>query len=988
MNIASMLNLSTGPGPHEQVSKNVSQPLAIRGSLTAPSSLPTPSPECTPAKQASGIVDNRVRTPWDAGGYSLPRDAAPQFSRPSFPVRSASEYMESTPMYGTPAAGGHSRHTSVASIESPTAMAAPSIPAPFSNPRPARRMHSTSDVQQDAWMRRSSYCDTRPPLESRRSVPQSLFPLVSEWSNAPMAISSMNLRLLKLSSVWTEHSAGLPAGISNSPRHRVSDSRGSFSSFCSSTFSGGHSRFSSMSTVSSHHVSSVAAEMPMLESRLEQLPKLTPTPEYVERRDPSPRLPPLPQHGAVATFAMPQGSPSDPTLDARAIIKRKRSRLSVDQSHSALRSSFQHPLDRIHKRTISAPNPPQISSATFAHVPSYLPPITPETFESVSPLPHTMPRGRRNASRGRRASRAEVSPAANPGLRPAEPMGEKLTNTDASPAPQPQVQPPPPLSPSNFQPRLLNMCGRFGLSAGTPLRGGDICMQVENCNTGSVPRKVISHIFGRNKVCTRRIPERAWVCMCRKHYQRIRYRKGPEFSMTQIDLVYEQIARMIFWSQGLERSGGANVEGIYIRSWTFSIRKRELRRLVEMNGSDPLPRWIIHSLGEGKTHGDILDIVERLHSDIQEGTLRDVPPVEFLPEVVDAYTLRATHSPNLAYRDGSDDTEMPDMSRSGQGDEGESPFSKDTSPLEPVEEERGDYRSPRNGSSSPGASLDSDGTERVPTSLGYHQRQQSDSAVYAPQSHVAYAQSDDRRNSHPEHDSQNPHAPPFYGLDVDDKIQKTQISVTGGPRGPAFKPSNPQGPFPSAHLRAVNSFYQGSDPGSATTTVQYSAANYLYNSQAQMAHHENSFGQHELKPGFSNVFASAQPPRGQPPYHDLITPTPSQVTGPPHSFAPVQPDQFQAALPPRTRIYEGSWRGVQSDTSGCHTPVTNEPYSVSFAYGNATTCTTSSTGIEGFLRGHIGPDPSRPTKPATPETLVSRENSAGLGNGHCNQGDS
>lgn len=78
----------------------------------------------------------------------------------------------------------------------------------------------------------------------------------------------------------------------------------------------------------------------MLESKLEQLPKLTPTPEYVERREPSPRLPPLPQHGAVSTFVagFPQGGPHDSALEARA-IKRRRSRLSVDQRYVTVFSS-------------------------------------------------------------------------------------------------------------------------------------------------------------------------------------------------------------------------------------------------------------------------------------------------------------------------------------------------------------------------------------------------------------------------------------------------------------------------------------------------------------------------------------------------------------------------------------------------------------------------------------------------------------------------
>ena len=37
-------------------------------------------------------------------------------------------------------------------------------------------------------------------------------------------------------------------------------------------------------------------------------------------------------------------------------------------------------------------------------------------------------------------------------------------------------------------------------------------------------RKVVSHIFGRNKACTRKLPENLWILWCRKHYQRFKYR--------------------------------------------------------------------------------------------------------------------------------------------------------------------------------------------------------------------------------------------------------------------------------------------------------------------------------------------------------------------------------------------------------------------------------------------------------------------------------
>ncbi|KAF9772678.1 hypothetical protein IL306_009602 [Fusarium sp. DS 682] len=209
-------------------------------------------------------------------------------------------------------------------------------------------------------------------------------------------------------------------------------------------------------------------------------------------------------------------------------------------------------------------------------------------------------------------------------------------------------------------------------------------MAVENCTTGSVPRKVISHLFGRNKVCTRRIPERVWVCMCRKHYQRIRYRTGAEFSATQIGMVYEQIVRMIFWSRGLESPNRTNQEGIAIRSWTFSIRRREVKRLADTNSRDLIPRWIMQRLGEGKTHDEILDVVERLHQEIQQGTLKDVPPVEFLPEVVDAYTNPPAQ---VQVHEASANNQSDRSLMAGEATPSPLSFVKESSPLEPVQEE-------------------------------------------------------------------------------------------------------------------------------------------------------------------------------------------------------------------------------------------------------------------------------------------------------------
>ncbi|KAE8375528.1 hypothetical protein BDV26DRAFT_294999 [Aspergillus bertholletiae] len=79
-------------------------------------------------------------------------------------------------------------------------------------------------------------------------------------------------------------------------------------------------------------------------------------------------------------------------------------------------------------------------------------------------------------------------------------------------------------------------------------------------------RKVISHLFGRNKHATKRFPEHVWVHYCRQHYQRARYR--VEWPATQCELLMVVLGRM-------ERWGG-------VQAWEVVLRKREMDRLKEM----------------------------------------------------------------------------------------------------------------------------------------------------------------------------------------------------------------------------------------------------------------------------------------------------------------------------------------------------------------------------------------------------------------------
>ncbi|OZA08987.1 MAG: hypothetical protein B7Y02_12155, partial [Rhodobacterales bacterium 17-64-5] len=167
-------------------------------------------------------------------------------------------------------------------------------------------------------------------------------------------------------------------------------------------------------------------------------------------------------------------------------------------------------------------------------------------------------------------------------------------------------------------------------------------MFVANCDTGSQLRKAISHLFGRNKSCTLKIPKDVWVYYCRKHYQRIRYRNARTYPSNQMELVKVQIVRLQRWSEANKAKGS----GPCIKQWTLSLRKREQNRLdsgkgagdegdedtMTSQGGSAVPEWIIQLLGDGYTTEKMLDIAERLHQEIERGSLSTVPEIEFLPE--------------------------------------------------------------------------------------------------------------------------------------------------------------------------------------------------------------------------------------------------------------------------------------------------------------------------------------------------------------------
>lgn len=194
------------------------------------------------------------------------------------------------------------------------------------------------------------------------------------------------------------------------------------------------------------------------------------------------------------------------------------------------------------------------------------------------------------------------------------------------------------------------------------------CMFVRDCKTGSQLRKAISHIFGRNKICTRQIPDTVWVHFCRKHYQRCRYRNVQEYAKLQCQLIIKQIQRVQAWS---DRNQARNELGV-VSAWSLSIRKREQRRRQmkkagydgigkkrpypgydsiqaveaeeaedENRYKDPhaVPDWLIEKCDRDYKTDEVINIFKRIEQELNDDKLRQVPDIEVLPNI--------THDPNV-----------------------------------------------------------------------------------------------------------------------------------------------------------------------------------------------------------------------------------------------------------------------------------------------------------------------------------------------------
>lgn len=141
------------------------------------------------------------------------------------------------------------------------------------------------------------------------------------------------------------------------------------------------------------------------------------------------------------------------------------------------------------------------------------------------------------------------------------------------------------------------------------------------------PRKCLSHFFGRNKSETKRVPESAWIWLCRKHYQRNRYsaNKGGVYWKIQIKMLRDQMDKM-------ESIMGDITWRI---QWTSSLDKlvREPVHCHATPSADVVAAQQLNShCGDEKSTKEVRRFINDMERLCQAGVIQnELLSVEFLP---------------------------------------------------------------------------------------------------------------------------------------------------------------------------------------------------------------------------------------------------------------------------------------------------------------------------------------------------------------------
>ncbi|KAL2127200.1 hypothetical protein VTI74DRAFT_11113 [Chaetomium olivicolor] len=242
-----------------------------------------------------------------------------------------------------------------------------------------------------------------------------------------------------------------------------------------------------------------------------------------------------------------------------------------------------------------------------------------------------------------------------------------LTNDPASPHYQPQLHGLDAVLINSAVPARFDTIRDLALSVDFLLP--QVCRYMGDCTLhldGSPPnnRKAVSHIFGRNKSCTRKIPDWLWLNFCRKHYQRGRYRNPHEYAIRQSRMVEAQVLRIQGWSNRNQLLGKPE-DGILV-DWALVVRRREQQRLEEEErrkasrgrrdpgaedelgegeeGDDDdqsphnttggqVPHWLLAEVGTGHSTASIQRTIARIASELDRNVYVHFPDIEILPTI-------------------------------------------------------------------------------------------------------------------------------------------------------------------------------------------------------------------------------------------------------------------------------------------------------------------------------------------------------------------
>ncbi len=167
------------------------------------------------------------------------------------------------------------------------------------------------------------------------------------------------------------------------------------------------------------------------------------------------------------------------------------------------------------------------------------------------------------------------------------------------------------------------------------------CAYDSRCRTYAPWRQCgIRNYLGRQKLALRAIPEEIWIHICRKHYQKVRFRNTSSWAQaktTCVDLD-NQLQKFEEWSNdNLTKNNGP-----VIRHWNVFIQKSGLERRRKVKNGELLglnepqntvPAWLDPLMGQNLNWTQLWAVFRRVKATIENRGDVAFPAVEFVPHI-------------------------------------------------------------------------------------------------------------------------------------------------------------------------------------------------------------------------------------------------------------------------------------------------------------------------------------------------------------------